>query len=168
MTPAEQIARLPKRAPAEGRTVGTDKIDALRVVWSETLDTAERRAWFDAITASARHAVLDDGSTLTLHMGKPDNRRTERRYLIVSGLLDIVRAGAVEDDDQHEADRIVRSFAAAAIGQDFPHFPAITIGAAVGAMNATQAATFADLCQRLAAGSLTLVVTDDGTYQAVA
>lgn len=168
MTPAEQIARLPRTAPDEGRPVSPDTIDKLRARYEAARTTDARSDWLATVAAQAKHALAADGSSLGYHMGGETGRATMRRYAITAGLVAIVEAGAV-DDDPAEADRWVRAFVSAAVGSDeWPHFPALTTGAVVGAMNATEAATFHDLCERFAAGSVTVIVTDDGTYQAVA
>lgn len=169
MTPAEQIARLPRTAPDEGRPVSPDTIDKLRARYEAARAAGTPRGeWLINVAAQARHALAADGSSLGYHMGGETGQRTERRWHITAGLVAIVEAGAV-DDDPAEAGRWVRAFVSAAVGSDeWPHFPALTTGAVVGAMNATEAATFHDLCERFAAGSVTVIVTDDGTYQAVA
>lgn len=168
MTPAEQVARLPRTGPDEGEAVSTTDIADLRARYEAARTSEARTEWLTRIAAEARHALTADGTPLAYHMGGETGRATMRRYAITAGLVAIIEAGAV-DDDPTEADRWVRAFVSAAVRSDeWPHFPALATGAVVGAMSATEAATFRDLCERFAAGSVTAIVTDAGTYQAVA
>jgi hypothetical protein len=153
-TPAEQRAHLPKCRPDEGGAVHDQTIARLRHRLEDALTTDERKAWISALKHQAQMTVLDDGRSVTYHIGSPKDANyapTERRYGIVAGLVAIVEAGAVEADDQSEADQLVRGFAAAALGcDDWPHFQNIPTGAVIGCLDADQARTFYQLCEHYA------------------
>ena len=85
MTPAEQIARLPRTAPDEGRPVSPDTIDKLRARYEAARAAGTPRGeWLINVAAQARHALAADGSSLGYHMGGETGQRTERRWHITA------------------------------------------------------------------------------------
>lgn len=71
------------------------------------------------------------------------DRRSARRHGLYLGLVTLARHGHVDNDE------LIRELAATILGTDTAFTPTMTVGCALGGMNADQAATFAATCQQL-------------------
>jgi hypothetical protein len=104
------------------------------------------RFWMAAVAAEANRAGVAFYLT---------RARTTRRYWLYIGLIMLAEADIVDPDG-------VRALVARATGSDAPLFPSVTIGHAVGAMNAEEAGRFADACSALVAGEFVAEFTGPG------
>ena len=59
--------------------------------------------------------------------------------------FEIVRALVAHDWERDEEGAFLRACVAHAVGQDYPLFPTVRLGAAVGSLNADEATRFAEL-----------------------
>ena len=147
-TPAEQQAVVRGRGtPVEGDPSDDATFGPLQARY-EALD-AVSRAWIQSLTRQAIQAQV------SFHA---KGHRTERRYEIIRALV-LLCERADHDDDT------LRALLVPIIG-DCALFPAVTPGALVGSLSATEAAQFAGLVD----GRLAIHVREDGkhTLQAAA
>lgn len=146
---AEQRAQLPglhapgRPEPDEGGYVDDATADAMKVRFGQLTD--DQRNTFKQVASEAINAGV------SFHMSQA---RTVRRFEIARGLLTVLEAGWDEE--------VVRALVANAMSSDAPLFPAVTVGHAVGALDAASAAQFARLAGDYAAGRLTAAITNDG------
>ena len=132
----------------EGGEAPTGQMLLLRERY-DALDDAGR-SWIAQLTTEAR----DAGAPF-----HPSERKTLRTVRIVSGLI-ILAAAEADDADA------VRALVCAAIGDDVALQPVLPLGAVVAMMSHVEAATFAALCDSLAAGRLQFSF-DDGVMRVV-
>jgi hypothetical protein len=138
-TPVEQKDVL-RPTPDEGALSDPASFDALEAAYKAL--AAEHRAWIGSLVTQAQQAGV------SFHAKE---QRTARRFDIIAALVRLCRR-----DDHDEA--TVRGLLEPIIGE-CAQYPAVTVGALVGSLSATEAARFALLVR----GELAIVVQPDGT-----
>jgi hypothetical protein len=131
-------------SPAEGEPSDVLAVDQLKDRYTGLADRS-------AITALATEAQQ---AGVSFHLKEA---RTARRYHILWGLVTLAEADALDED-------AVRILTSTALDSDAAQFPTVTAGHALGALDATTAQTFADLCAVLAAGRGVVTVDADTTF----
>jgi len=124
-TPKEQKDEL-RSAPDEGGDVDPAALAALKAAFDALTD--DERTLYQGFVQQARRAGV---SWLM------QEKQSLRRFEIIRAMLRLCREGVDAE--------VVRALAAAAMGSDAPLFPSVTVGHAVGALDASEAATFARL-----------------------
>ncbi len=117
----------------EGALILRKSFDPLRTAHAVLAD--ERRRWVGDIISQSRRAAVSIAPW-------PNADSTVRGFELLAGLIALAGGDGTDDDE------LVVELAATAHGSDMP-FAASTAGQAVGILNATQAATFADLCRNV-------------------
>jgi hypothetical protein len=115
----------------EGTTIPRKDFDLLRTAHAALAD--ERRRWVGDIISQSRRAAVSIAPW-------PGTDSTVRGFELLAGLITLAGGNGTDDNE------LATELAATAHGSDMP-FTAATAGQAVGILDATQAATFADLCQ---------------------
>lgn len=131
----------PVVVPDEGPTVN---VDALRVRYT-ALDAASV-SWIGQITTEA----LQAGTPIHLK----DNL-TARRARILDGLVTLAEADSDDDD-------AVRALCRLILNDDAVEWPTVPVGAVVGRLSATSAATFAAAAEMFVSGRYGLAMQLDG------
>ena len=148
-TRAEQLAALPHGAPDEGPDADPATIAAVEANYSEL--GADARKWIGELSTSAANW------NVPFSMSAASNQpRTARRLAIIAGLVRMCHADAADDDT-------LRSLLALTVSADWPLFPNVQPGHALGVLGATEAAQFAAHAEAFNRGSLVLTVDDNGT-----
>jgi hypothetical protein len=138
-TPAEQHATVRARQdPAEGDPVDDGDFDAVQRHYRALND--EGRAWIEGLTRQAMQAGV------SFHA---KGNRTRRRYELIRALVILARQGSTDQDARDLLEPIIG---------DCAQFPAVTVGALVGSLSATEATTFAGLID----GRHAIHVREDG------
>jgi hypothetical protein len=146
-TPQEQLAML-RREPAEGPAVAEAKFVELETRFTTLPDLALRAVAF--VDQQARQARVPF---------RARDVKTARRFHILDGLITL----AEFDGDPNELPANLRAVLEHVDGiGTHARLPAPTLGHLVGSMNVTDAAQFADLCHRVATGTVPKHVLDDG------
>jgi hypothetical protein len=144
-TPAEQVAAVPT-APDEGDDIDADTVAALRQRYDAIVGPP--RAAYTRIVEQAMQA------SVSFHLSA---RQTVRRFEIARGLVALAGADAIDDDT-------VRALLAADdLHGHVAQFPAVTVGHLVGALDARQAAIFAQRCHQLIDGAIAITHRPDGS-----
>jgi len=106
---------------------------------------------------------IDSGSTSAANWNVPfsmsaasNQPRTARRLAIIAGLVRMCHADAANDDT-------LRSLLALTVSADWPLFPNVQPGHALGVLGAAEAAQFAAHAEALNHGHLSMTIDDNGT-----
>jgi hypothetical protein len=130
-SPAEQLATLNRATPIEGDAI--DEADAEALERAYVALDAVARAWITALAKQATQAHV------SFHL---KGNRTLRRFELLRGLVELATHGITDDETLRAV--------LASIHGDCAWFPAVTPGHLVGALDATDAAVFAQRCTVLA------------------
>jgi hypothetical protein len=136
-TPSPSVVAMPDEGP-------TVDVDALRMRYT-ALDAASL-SWVGEITTQALQAGLP------IHL--KDNL-TARRARILDGLVTLAEGDADDDD-------AVRALCRHILDDDAVEWPTVPVGAVVGRLSATSAATFAAAAEMFVAGRFGLTFQLDG------
>lgn len=151
---AEQLAQVPDRLTIdEGDDAHPLEVDTWRESYERLLaENPAAASWIGELGNQAQHIRR------SFHMGGPNPIRTDRRLSIMAGLVRMARAGA--DDDE-----TLRSLLALTFDEDWPFFAHVRPGAALGLLDAAEAAIFAAHADALSDGRLIAAgVTPDGNH----
>jgi len=149
LTRAEQLAALPHGTPDEGPDADPADVQAEQDAYSE-LD-ADARKWIGELSTSAANW------NVPFSMSAASNQpRTARRLAIIAGLVRMCHADAANDDT-------LRSLLALTVSADWPLFPNVQPGHALGVLGAAEAAQFAAHAEALNHGHLSMTIDDNGT-----
>ena len=144
---------MPTTTPDEGGGVHQLELDTWKLYYEAVKDADPTVGpWFKRLVTEAAHQQV------SFHMGGETPVRTERRLSILMGLVRLARAG-------EHTDGALRSLLALTWGEDWPFFPNVLPGHALGLLDAARAATFAAHAEALALGALTSAgVSPDGEH----
>ena len=150
-TRAEQLAALPHGTPDEGPDADPADVQAEQVAYA--LLDADARKWIGELSTQAANY------NVPFSMSAASNQpRTARRLSIIAGLVRMCHADAADDDT-------LRSLLALTVSADWPLFPNVQPGHALGVLGATEAAQFAAHAEALNHGSLSMTIDDNGTVR---
>jgi hypothetical protein len=145
MTPAEVLATMPT-APDEGD-------DTTGELWDRTWDLMQDA--YRALSSDDR-AVIGSVITEAQRAGVAFHAsagRTLRRFELYRGLIELAAGNALDTKGD-----LLRLMVSRILGSDSPLFPAVTVGHAVGSLDAAAAAEFAVLASQIVGRAL--VVAD--------
>jgi len=146
---AEQLAALPHGTPDEGPDADPADVQAEQVAYA--LLDADARKWIGELSTSAANW------NVPFSMSAASNQpRTARRLAIIAGLVRMCHADAANDDT-------LRSLLALTVSADWPLFPNVQPGHALGVLGAAEAAQFAAHAEALNHGHLSMTIDDNGT-----
>jgi hypothetical protein len=144
-------------APNEGDTVDQAAVDALSARY-KTLPDPVRKGWFANLAHEATTGVNGYGRC-TFQLGGKTGLHSVRRFEITRGLVTLAEHGQAEGQDV--GDDTLRAIVAAIVG-DTAWWPTWLTGQVVGQLDATEAATFARLCDTFVTTTVTGSISPDG------
>ena len=144
-------------APNEGDTVDQAAVDALSARY-KTLPDPVRKGWFANLAHEATTGVNGYGRC-TFQLGGKTGLHSVRRFEITRGLVTLAEHGQAEGQDV--GDDTLRAIVAAIVG-DTAWWPTWLPGQVVGQLDATEAATFARLCDTFATTTVAGSISPDG------
>lgn len=133
ITPAPKVPVL-ARNPVEGEPVDDLDFDVLEARYMALFEP--ERAWIPGLLAQAQEAGVP------FNAGKASGARTQRRWRIYDTLLILTEAGLADNE-------LLVEIVATILNNDSPFHPTITVGHAVGSLDADQAATLASISRQL-------------------
>ena len=145
ITPVEHRARV---APDEGEPASTDRMQQMRDMHAALDDV--QRGWIAQLADQSR-------TVASFHLAEC---KTERSTRIVRGLIQLAVNDCMDDD-------LARAVAAFALGNDDPLQTSISAGAAIAALDWTEAMTFQSACETFTAGRMDLVFDDNGMMRII-
>ena len=144
-------------APNEGDTVDQAAVDALSARYKALPDPV-RKGWFANLAHEATTGVNGYGRC-TFQLGGKTGMHSVRRFEITRGLVTLAEHGQAEGQDV--GDDTLRAIVAAIVG-DTAWWPTWLTGQVVGQLDATEAATFARLCDTFVTTTVTGSISPDG------